>query len=138
MKKFTIPTEHKISPGWKVDQNFFNSLEEDILEKTLCPTDADIKTIPLRRSIYYKISGIAASVVLLVGGFYYINKNNTSETDDSNLEMYLTSQYLNMPLDYIDELSPISIENIEKEISLDKQELEYAISIMDEQYLLLD
>lgn len=94
--KERIATDEKLAgikdAGFTVPKDYFNSVDDAIMKEL--SNDADEKPVVkvnFKRSLYY-ISGIAASLLLLVAIF--INKNNASEISIDMVEAHFETQDL--------------------------------------------
>lgn len=113
MKKFDLHNDPKIETGFKIPENYFENLEDRIMNQLPEP---EVKVISLwqRKSVW--ISGIAAILVVSFGAWFYFNQQST-ELSVSSQEYLAYSNDLSTE-DIAYHLTDEDISTIEKELGL--------------------
>ncbi len=122
MKHFDLHNK-KIPSGFKVPENYFESLETRMMAKIESgSTEKESKVVSLFHRKQIWISAIAAIFVALLAIPVYFNSNTTENIESQTLENYLTTEY--STYDLIDKLSNEDLQNLETSISLNEDAVE--------------
>ena len=120
MKPFNLENNQKITTGFTIPENYFETFETKILSQI---NDNPVKII----SIYQKKSfwiGVAALIIISISSItYFSNYQNTSA---NNID-YLTYQTNLTTEDIVEQLTDDDIEKIEASLNLyDSETINYA------------
>lgn len=119
MKKFDLHNDPKIETGFKIPENYFENLEDRIMNQLPEP---EVKVISLwqRKSVW--ISGIAAVLVIALGTWFYYNQQANALTVSSQEYLAYSSDLSTEDIAY--HLTDEDITTIEKDLDLYNSESE--------------
>ena len=136
MNKFTLDKEPKINSGFKIPENYFETLSEKIQTQV---QEKETKVVSLFSKRKNWILAVAAILVLaLIIPVYYKIKPSNTELDETTLENYITDQSCINQYDLVSLLEAEDIQNINVELTLEDKTIEehlYSNSYL-EQYII--
>ncbi len=124
MKEFKLDSERKITPGFKVPNGYFDSLENSVLQK-ITEKETPVYTLFTKRNWFIA----AAAVFVIALSIPIANHINTSTSaiDQVQLETYLTEQSNLSEDDIVELLDEEKIQKIKLELNVNPNELEEAL-----------
>ena len=121
MKEFDLENNQKIESGFKIPDQYFESLEFKIMDQL---TKNPVKVISLFETRKFWIGSIAAILLIAITALFYFNN---SETSNTNTEEYLTYQTNLCTEDIVEHLTDEDIIKIEASLNLyDVETVQYA------------
>jgi len=122
MNKFKLDKEPKIDSGFKIPENYFETLSEKIQIQL---QEKETKVVPLISKRYKWIMAVAAILVLaLMIPFYNKIAPSNTELDDTTLEDYITDQSSINQYDLVSLLEAEDIQNIKVELPIENETIE--------------
>ncbi len=122
MNNFKLNTNEKITSGFKIPEDYFETFSERVLHQL--PTEE-----PKILSFYAKYSRLfyaAAAIIVLALSIPIANElqNNSDEMDSNEIETYLTQHATLSDDDIVNLLDKVDIENIKIDNSIEDETLE--------------
>lgn len=118
MKNFEIENSPKIKSGFKVPDDYFDQLSENIFQRI---QEDDKPVISIFRKYYQAVIGIAA--VIIVGLLITFNTSNSQEINQTELENYFAYHSNMNQYDLADILNEDDIDNIDIDYNLESDEV---------------
>ncbi|OIQ18646.1 MAG: hypothetical protein BM557_06895 [Flavobacterium sp. MedPE-SWcel] len=125
MKNFKLDNEPKIESGFKIPDDYFNSLTDTILEQ-LPKEETKVVSLYKRKPVWLSA---AAVFILLIGGGLFLKLNTLTiiQPDEADIENYLVYQP-NITYDLYQNLNDEDIQELEQSIVISNEEIETYIS----------
>lgn len=125
MKEFKIHEEDKLTPGFKVPENYFEDFTERLMAQ-LPETKAEPKVIPLYKRMPAWLSAAAVFIVLITAGwFFMLNTPKTAaQPDDTAIETYLVYNTNASSYDIAQELDQQDIDKLEASLAVSDEAIE--------------
>lgn len=121
MKEFDLENNQKIESGFKIPDQYFESLEFKIMDQI---TKNPVKVISLFETRKFWIGSVAAILLISITALFYFNN---SEISNTNTEEYLTYQTNLSTEDIVEHLTDDDILKIEASLNLyDAETVQYA------------
>ena len=121
MKEFDLENNQKIESGFKIPDQYFESLEFKIMDQI---TNNPVKVISLFETRKFWIGSVAAILLIAITALLYFNN---SEISNTNTEEYLTYQTNLSTEDIVEHLTDDDILKIEASLNLyDAETVQYA------------
>ena len=121
MKEFDLENNQKIESGFKIPDQYFESLEFKIMDQI---TNNPVKVISLFETRKFWIGSVAAILLITITALLYFNN---SEISNINTEEYLTYQTNLSTEDIVEHLTDDDILKIEASLNLyDADTVQYA------------
>ena len=121
MKEFDLENNQKTESGFKIPDQYFESLEFKIMDQI---TNNPVKAISLFETRKFWIGSVAAILLIAITALFYFNN---SETSNTNTEEYLTYQTNLSTEDIVEHLTDDDILKIEASLNLyDTETVQYA------------
>ena len=121
MKEFDLENNQKIESGFKIPDQYFESLEFKIMDQI---TNNPVKAISLFETRKFWIGSVAAILLIAITALFYFNN---SEISNTNTEEYLTYQTNLSTEDIVEHLTDDDILKIEASLNLyDEETVQYA------------
>ena len=121
MKEFDLENNQKIESGFKIPDQYFESLEFKIMDQI---TNNPVKVISLFETRKFWIGSVAAILLITITALLYFNN---SEISNINTEEYLTYQTNLSTEDIVEHLTDDDILKIEASLNLyDTETVQYA------------
>ena len=118
MKNFEIENSPKIKSGFKVPDNYFDQLSENIFQRI---QEDDKPVISIFRKYYHAVIGIAAAII--VGLLITFNSSNSQEINQTELENYFAYHSNMNQYDLADILNEDDINNIDIDYNLESDDV---------------
>ena len=121
MKEFDLENNQKTESGFKIPDQYFESLEFKIMDQI---TNNPVKVISLFETRKFWIGSVAAILLIAITALFYFNN---SEISNTNTEEYLTYQTNLSTEDIVEHLTDDDILKIEASLNLyDAETVQYA------------
>ena len=121
MKEFDLENNRKTESGFKIPDQYFESLEFKIMDQL---TKNPVKVISLFETRKFWIGSVAAILLIAITALFYFNN---SEISNTNTEEYLTYQTNLSTEDIVEHLTDDDILKIEASLNLyDAETVQYA------------
>jgi hypothetical protein len=137
MKEFKLDDHPKISPGFKVPENYFDNFSKKMMQQLVQP---EVKIIPLaqnRKSWIFAAAAVLVLALILPALNQFGKTGTTTEPDQTQVENYLA--YTQIPDEEIVALlDNEDIQSINVDFNLDESDIEDALSseTINENYII--
>lgn len=122
MKPFKLDNKNKIDPGFKVPEDYFDTLTEKVMQQLPAKK---IKVIPLYKRTGVWTSAVAAIFVIALSiSILWESDSSKVPVDDTTMENYLAYQEDITQEDIIQGLSLQDIKELEASITLNDEAIE--------------
>ncbi|WP_159799062.1 hypothetical protein [Flavobacterium sp. MK4S-17] len=122
MKKFKLEEEEKIKTGFKTPVDYFDSLEERLLQ--LHVNNKRVKVIPLHQKKTLWISAIASVFIIALGISIFMRTEAVALPDDAAIESYLVDKANLNSYDIIQNLDSDDVEELQQSLAISNEAIE--------------
>lgn len=122
MKKFSLDSDSKMEPGFKVPESYFDHLSSEILTKIEAKKVPQHKVFSLKKWIY-----AAAAVLILALSIPFLNSNaqpSFDEIDTSSLENYIAYHSNITSYDLVNSIEINELDDLQIDLNIDEVTVE--------------
>lgn len=122
MKTFRLDSEPKLKPGFKIPENYFETLTDKVMQQL---PEKEVKVVPLYKRKYTWISAVAAIFIIALGiSLYFRMSAPATQPDAEAIENYLVYQANISSYELMQNLDTSDIKELEQSITLNDEAIE--------------